>query len=316
MTDIYSTVFGLFGRNATPEQRRRARGDDERFPFPMGAGAYIGAGSERQLNEREQRSARLFSNEGIASSRGPTLPDSTRGATRDADEFPFPVGPGGIAPPDAIGGAVRATGAPREYLDALITHESGGRSDAKARTSSATGTAQFTEDTWISMMRRYGARYGAEGEAAADGSMPREQALRLRLDPGWSALMAAHFAEENAAALRARIGRSPREGEVYLAHFLGDRDAGNLINAASRGTRGRGHSAQPATAFVARAAVEANPTIFYEGGRYERRTHPRTGREYNHYLGGGRARSAREVIELQSRRFRNVEYRRAGGGGE
>lgn len=190
---------------------------------------------------------------------------------------------------DAITADVeRQTGVPAAFLNALIQHESGGRSNARATSSSATGPAQFIDATWLDVMREYGPRYGLN-PAATDAEI-----LELRTDPAWAALMAAHYARENQASMRNGLRRDISHGEAYLGHFLGARDAVKLIIAANR-------DLADARQFVAPASVEANPQIFYEGGQYEMRE--RNGRRYRAYVGGGRPRSAREVVELQTRRF-------------
>lgn len=203
---------------------------------------------------------------------------------------------------EIVGDATRITGAPSAYLSALIVHESGGKANARASTSTATGHAQFIDSTWLVMLHRYGGRYGEEGQRIADSIEIKNGVPRIR---GWSSVMAAHYANENAAALRARLGRNVNEGEVYLAHFLGDASAANVIAAALRETTGR---QQEARALVSSAAVEANPRIFYQGGNYERVPNRSGNGTHEVYRGGGRARTAREVYDLQTRRFRREQW--------
>lgn len=163
------------------------------------------------------------------------------------------------------------TGVPSHYLNALIEHESGGDDHAKAETSSATGPAQFIDSTWLRMMRQYGPEYGLPANAS-DAEL-----LELRTSRNWAALMAAEYANENRQVMSAALSRPITEGEAYLGHFLGAEDAAELIAAAD-------HNLPDARRFVSRGAVEANRTIFF---------HP-----------NGRPRSAREVVQLQTRRFR------------
>ena len=47
--------------------------------------------------------------------------------------------------------------------------------------------------------------------------------------------MAAAYTKENAGKLAGRLGRSPTEGELYVAHFLGSQGAGRLISLAESG---------------------------------------------------------------------------------
>lgn len=194
----------------------------------------------------------------------------------------MPMGPGGAASAaDPVQIAERETGVDARFIGALVGHESGGVADAKNPNSTATGHGQFIESTWKRMMRDYGPRYGLSGDLSND------QVLELRNDPQWSALMIGHYAEENAAELRGRLGRGyePSHADTYLAHFLGPADAADLIGAARRGQGNR-----PARGFVSAAVVEANRSIFIGPG--------------------GRARTVEEVRQLQGRNFRYE-----GGGG-
>lgn len=203
--------------------------------------------------------------------------------------------------------AARAVGVPAPFLGDLVGHESGGDKNASNPLSSATGHGQFTEQTWLAMVRANAARYGHTDLAEAIQQKPggalfiedpqqRAEILQLRTDPQWSALMSAHYARQNTEEMQRALGRPITEREAYLGHFLGSGDAIELLQAAERN--------QPdARRFVSPGAVESNPQIFYEGGRYEARTNER-GQRYRHYVGGGRPRSAREVAQLQGRNFR------------
>jgi len=85
----------------------------------------------------------------------------------------------------------------------------------------------------------------------------RSEILRLRTDSTANAVMAGAFTKANQAALQERLGRSPSEGELYIAHFLGAGGAARLITLAAT---------QPnATAadFFAHAA-QSNASIFYD----------------------------------------------------
>jgi hypothetical protein len=203
-----------------------------------------------------------------------------------------PIGPGGVVSPSATAMASAETGIPLTYLDSLIEHESGGDDDAKAGTTSATGPAQFTERTWLDMLGKHGARYGLpEG-------LSRDEMLALRSNRQWAALMTAELTHENRQTMTRALGRPITEREAYLGHFLGAEDAADLLTAAEA-------RMGDARRFVDPESVRDNPQVFYEGGRYEWRTHPRTGRRYQHYLGGGRPRSAAEVVQRQGRNFGN-----------
>jgi hypothetical protein len=165
----------------------------------------------------------------------------------------------------ALHDAARATGADFSYLVRTAQRESNFDPTAKASTSSATGLFQFTNETWLRMVDRYGAQHGLKAEAAAvsvkDGEtsvgkgMSREQILALRNDPVLSATMAGELAQENAKILARKIHRQPTSAELYAAHFMGPTDAAHLIHAARRNDKG-------AAGEIFRSAALANPTVF------------------------------------------------------
>jgi hypothetical protein len=84
--------------------------------------------------------------------------------------------------------------------------------------------------------------------------------------------MAGAFTQQNAAVLRDRIGRSPSEGDLYVAHFFGAAGAAQLINLASQnpGTGAAGTFPN---------AAKANPSIFYD-----RQGHARSVSDVYHVL--------------------------------
>ncbi|MCR6643528.1 MAG: transglycosylase SLT domain-containing protein [Terricaulis sp.] len=174
-----------------------------------------------------------------------------------------PIAPAG---PDAVRAAIRraadATGVNFSLLVETARRESAFNPEARAATSSATGLFQFIDSTWLDMVRRHGGRHGLGAEAAAlnqgADAQTRQAILALRADPELSARMAGELARENAAALQARLGRSPSAGELYAAHVMGPAGAGRLIEAAAQG-------APDAAALFPREAA-ANRGLFYAQG--------------------------------------------------
>lgn len=162
----------------------------------------------------------------------------------------------------AIGAASELTGVSKAHLMETAMRESSMNPRAEASTSSATGLFQFTDGTWIEMIKRYGDRYGLAAEAALadEGGKIRRHILDLRFDPRVSALMGAELARENARVLEQGLGRPARESELYAAHVLGPANAVKLIDAAyATPTRS-------AAAMFPKAAA-ANKAIFYRNGR-------------------------------------------------
>jgi hypothetical protein len=171
----------------------------------------------------------------------------------------------------AIQRASSATGVDFTFLLGAAKRESGYNPGAKATTSSAAGLYQFVEQTWLSTLKKHGAKYGyaryadliqpgSDGRYHVQGADARRAVMDLRLDPHASALMAGELAADHASYLRGRVGRDPTSGELYAAHFLGPQGSARLIEAM------RTSPQAPAAAMFPDAAA-ANRSIFYRGGR-------------------------------------------------
>lgn len=93
---------------------------------------------------------------------------------------------------------------PQGYLARTAQIESGGRPDARNPNSSASGLFQFIDST--------AAQYGVN-----------------QMDPVSSSHGAARLAADNAAQLRAALGREPTAAELYLAHQQGAGGAIKLL---------------------------------------------------------------------------------------
>src|SRR5947209_1502 len=124
-----------------------------------------------------------------------------------------------------------------------VSQESSFKADAKNRTSSAVGPAQFLETTWLDMVRRHGGAYGL-GELAdqiqVKGGKPvvanakvRAQILELRKDPHLSAGMAARYLEEVGAKLEKSLGRPVSVVEKRMAYLFGPYGASKLLKTAA-----------------------------------------------------------------------------------
>jgi hypothetical protein len=150
----------------------------------------------------------------------------------------------------ALRNASASTGADFGYLVKTAQRESNFDPAAKASTSSATGLFQFTSETWLNVLERYGAQHNIKTEG-----LTRDQLLALRNDADLSARMAGELARENARILGRKLGREPTSAELYTAHFMGPQDAARLIKAARRNDEG------PAAEMFQRAAL-ANASVF------------------------------------------------------
>jgi hypothetical protein len=150
----------------------------------------------------------------------------------------------------ALRTASAATGAEFGYLVKTAQRESNFDPAAKAPTSSATGLFQFTSETWLNVLERYGARHNIRSEG-----LTRDQLLAMRSDPDLSARMAGELAKENSKILGRKLGRPATSAELYAAHFMGPQDAVRLIKAARHNEEGA------AAAMFPRAAL-ANSSVF------------------------------------------------------
>jgi hypothetical protein len=182
------------------------------------------------------------------------------------------VDPTNTAAGSAVAGAIQqasqATGTSFNYLLATAQVESGLNPTAGASTSSARGLFQFIETTWLATIKQAGAALGyaryadsitknASGHYEVRDPSQRREILALRSDPTANAVMAGAFTKANASVLSERLGRSPSEGECYIAHFLGAGGAARLITLAAADTN-------PKAADFFPSAAQANPSNFYD----------------------------------------------------
>jgi hypothetical protein len=174
-------------------------------------------------------------------------------------------GPRGLA--ETVVRAAQVTGVDPAYLMALADKESSLRPDNKAHTSSAEGLFQFIEETWLGVLRRYGAKHGYAAEAEAihvvqgrpvvsDGN-ERERILNLRRDPYLSALMAGEMVTTHRQVLTGKVARDPSFSELYMAHFLGVNGASRFVALLSD------PPGKSASAAFPRAA-KANRALFFD----------------------------------------------------
>lgn len=247
--------------------------------FPIGPGGVVGEGA-RVNGERVPSST----------ARAPTMQFGrpTYAAWRpqingqDAAQSPaFPIGPGGVTSPDVLEVAANATGAPQAYLRAIAQQEGVGDPNARNPRSSASGLMQFTEGTWLQMLREHGADYGLPadvvdqirpkrgGGVSVTNAQTRERLLDLRFDAQWSALMGAHLFNREAATMQQRVGGPISVADVYMGHFMGGEAGGWWIRQIREG-RGNMNARQALRRYYAgnrgqaEAVIDANPRQFSE----------------------------------------------------
>ncbi len=165
---------------------------------------------------------------------------------------------------NAIQKAAKATGVNFTYLMEKAAVESSFDTNAKARSSSATGLFQFIESTWLKMVKEHGHKYGLEKYAdkisdngAVTDSKTRKAILNLRKDPEISSYMAAEFATDNYNTLKDRVGGHVGSTELYMAHFLGANGASSFLNAMKK-------SPNMAAADLFPKEARSNRNVFYD----------------------------------------------------
>lgn len=175
---------------------------------------------------------------------------------------------------DTILRASEETGVDPVYMMALADKESSFLPANKASTSSAEGLFQFVTNTWLEVVRAFGAKHGFNAEADAiqmvDGQLTvpteamREHILGLRRNPYMSALMAAEMLKRDRAKIESKLGRAITRSEFYLSHFFGVDSASKFIALLDDKPK------QSATR-VFPAAAKANRSLFFvKAGRKTR----------------------------------------------
>ena len=167
----------------------------------------------------------------------------------------------------AIKSASLETGSDFDYLLTTALRESNLDNKAKSKSSSATGLFQFIDQTWLSLVKRYGSRHGLEhladaisqtasGRYEVESPAAKSAILALREDPEISALMAGEAAVATERSLEFSLGREVGTGELYAAHFLGKHGARRLIGLNEQNSAARADLAFP-------KAAKTNRAVFY-----------------------------------------------------
>ncbi|MBV8751696.1 MAG: transglycosylase SLT domain-containing protein [Hyphomicrobiales bacterium] len=172
----------------------------------------------------------------------------------------------------AIRDAARVTGTGFEYLLKTAMRESSFNPKAKSSNSSATGLFQFIDQTWLATVKQSGASLGygkyadaitctSAGRYVVHNATMRRTIMNLRYDPSANAVMAGAFTKANATRLSRALGRAPTDGELYIAHVLGQSGAVKLITTAE-------NAPQTGAARLFPGAARANHSIFFnkQGG--------------------------------------------------
>jgi hypothetical protein len=141
----------------------------------------------------------------------------------------------------------------KALVERIIVAESNGDPNARNKRSSATGAAQFLDDTWLEAVRRH-RRDLTRGRG-------EKEVLDLRRDPELAREIAARVVEEYAAMLNKR-GLPITPGSLYLAYFAGPAGAAALLSGAEKADAASLMAAADATGRTTREKlVNANPFL-------------------------------------------------------
>ena len=217
------------------------------------------ANIENKLLELEKKKLEVAEKQKTLAERAKTL-ESAPPTPQTAAKAPVSKEPGGM----------------NSYLQKVAQVESGGKADAKAKTSSASGLFQFTEGSWKDTTKAMGKNYSLED----------------RFDPKKSAEVAQFYTERQKAQVEKGTGREASEADLYMAHFLGAGGATKFLNAMAKNPNAL------ATEGADPKQIEANKPIFYEDG------------------GKGKMRTLQEVYDMMARKLDKAgEALAAGKGG-
>lgn len=173
-----------------------------------------------------------------------------KGSGGDINSLPVPKGDGYDNVKDLILSVAQMTGVDPSLLMMMCAVESDFKITATPGTSNAAGLYQFVPKTWRGMLKTYGGKYGIGPDTSP-------------MDPRANALMGAEYVKENYRHLARKLGRTPTENDIYLAHFLGPSGSVQVLKGNPNDIAAR----------LNPDAAKSNREIFYDNGR------PRTVRE-------------------------------------
>jgi hypothetical protein len=167
----------------------------------------------------------------------------------------------------ALHAASHKTGLDFDYLFNTAMRESSLDTQAKSKSSSASGLFQFIDQTWLGLVKQYGGRYGlgsyanaiqqtSDGHYVVASNDTKAAILALRQDPELSAVMAGESAKQTKQSLECALGRTVCAGELYAAHFLGANGARHLIQLSESNPNMRADVAFP-------QASKGNKSMFF-----------------------------------------------------
>ena len=138
-------------------------------------------------------------------------------------------------------------------VDRIIVVESNGSPSTKNKRSSATGTGQFLDQTWLELMRRH------RGNLVQ--GLSEKEVLELRRDPELTRAIITRLAEQNATMLKKR-GLPVTPVTLYLAHFAGPAGAVAILSSSDNADAAALMASADSTGRTTREKlVNANPFL-------------------------------------------------------
>lgn len=195
--------------------------------------------STRSASRHHERQARARGSVGATREPSPVHRDVAPLANTVWDNPKIPA-----AVLSAIQVAAHESGVDPDLLAAVAWRESRFDPTARNRNSSAKGLLQFTNATWLQMIRDYGpdynqARYAntirkdKSGALVVSGKHVRTAILQLRSDPVLSAKFAAANMRRERGTIQERLGRGVVPADLYLLHVLGPTGTIRFLTAVS-----------------------------------------------------------------------------------
>jgi hypothetical protein len=153
---------------------------------------------------------------------------------------------------DYLGRELSGNDAIATVVARITEAESGGCPNTKNKRSSALGTGQFLDETWVRLIRTHRPDIARRSE---------REVLELRRDPELTREITTRLAEQNAAKLR-RFGFPVTQGTLYLSHFAGSAGAVAILSAPQNADAATVMASADATRRMTREKiVNANPFL-------------------------------------------------------
>lgn len=121
-------------------------------------------------------------------------------------------------PVQVIKAVAKASGVDENLMLGIAYQESGLKTNAGAKGSSAKGLFQFVDGTWISAVDKYATRAGLDPVLLKRGM---GTANDPRFNPVWNTIMAAFHLTDMYKQAKKDLGRDPLPEEVYMYHGFG-----------------------------------------------------------------------------------------------